>query len=136
MFTSHSGWNAASAPCVCSNPSLRLHPLRPQQVLNCIFGARSVIPLCSLPCLFSCAHVQMPQCKDLSVVFVFLAGNPSLNYSCPTCCNFKGRNLDVFHVTIMPSEGFYFWSSLFHFIDLCAFFLLVLGCFDYYNLVV
>lgn len=58
----------------------------------------SVLP-CPAPhllCLLPYAHRQMSQCTDPSDMFVCWAGNSLLNYICPTYCNFKGRDLEVF----------------------------------------
>lgn len=49
----------------------------------------SVLPLSLLPTSLRYAHFEMFQCEDLSDEFVYWAGNPLFNYSCPTC-NFKG----------------------------------------------
>lgn len=45
-----------------------------------------------LPCSPQFTHLQMFQCTGLSDVFVCCIGNLLLNYSCSTCCDFKGRH--------------------------------------------
>lgn len=64
---------------------------------------------------------------DVSDVFVHWTENPLLNYSCPTCFNFKGRDLEVFlcHNAAFITNAFHLdITNAFHF-DILQFWITV-----------
>lgn len=69
--------------------------------IGCTYGTY----LCPYPFLpplsLRYAYLQILHCKDLSGMFVCWAGKPLLNYSCPTCYNFKGETRRASHIAML-----------------------------------
>lgn len=69
-------------PCICCT--------------DCSFLLFLLFPFPScLHYLLRYSHLHMSQCIDLSDMFVCRVGDSLLIYSCPTCRNFKERNVEV-----------------------------------------
>lgn len=83
--------------------------LGPQRAPNYIYGSHlcpsSVSPNARHPCSFLYACLQKYQCSDPSDMFVCWTGNPFFNYSCLTCCNFKGRDLEVLSLAMLLTSS-------------------------------
>lgn len=78
------------------DPSLLLCPLGPHRALDWVCSYY----LCFSPSCLPCSLELPTTCEDLSDIFVGGAGILSLNYNCPTYCNFERRELNVlFHTS-------------------------------------
>lgn len=87
------GTESASAVSILPSPSTTVNSTL------CPAALMSVLLPLLLACLLWFSYLHMFQCMALSDVFVCCIGNPLLNYSCSTCCDFKGIDQGAF---LMP----------------------------------
>lgn len=100
-------WPLRPDCCLCTACSAQWELHSNPSLLLCYWGhgrcwTASVALILSyfLPWSLRYTYHQVPQCTDLSAVFVYWSWNPLLHYICSACCNFKGTDQEVSQVTI------------------------------------